>query len=185
MPTNDLASESSPPEVPAAPVRYRHPSPDDGAAMYHLADVVGLDLNSPYAYVMWGDLFSGTSIVAEDAGSGRVVGFVTGCSVPDRPDTLFVWQVGVDPAARGRGIAATMIDRLVERTGATHVEATVTPDNAASSQLFRSVGTRHGAPVQERTIYDEAMFPGGHEAEVLFRIGPLQRQVVSAPPDAR
>lgn len=154
--------------------------------MWALAAEVGLDLNSPYAYVMWGDHFAGTSIVAEDGATARATtppggdaggleGFVTGFRPPRDGTTLFVWQVGVAPASRGRGVAAAMLDELVARTGVRFVEATVTPGNEASASLFRGVGRRHGAPVHTETAYPEDLFPGGHEAEVRFRIGPLGR----------
>lgn len=187
MPTNDLASESSPPEKAEEPLRFRHPSPSDGAAMYALAASSGLDLNSPYAYVMWGDHFSDSSVLVEtgDGDSSRLVGFVTGFRVPQRPDTLFVWQIAVDGSVRGRGIGGRMLDHLVGSLGVSHLEATVTPGNAASAQLFRATGERHGAAVDERDAYDETLFPGEHEAEVLFRIGPFPHGVVSGPPGAR
>ena len=170
MPTNDLAPETVAPEVD---LRLRTPSPDDGEPLWRLAGEVGLDLNSPYAYVMWGEYFAGTSVVAESGGT--IAGFVTGFSVPARPDTLFVWQIGVAASARRTGLGATMLDHLLERTGARYLEATVTPDNDASAALFRSVGTRHDAPVTEGLAFAADLFPDGHEPELRFRIGPLRR----------
>ena len=72
----------------------------------------------------------------------RVVGFVTGYLRPERPDTLFVWQVAVDEAARGRRAAATMLDDLVARVGVPYLETTVTDDNAASLAVSRRLGYR-------------------------------------------
>lgn len=169
MPTNDLASESSRPE---SALRCRHPSPSDGAALWSLARTVGLDENSPYAYVMWGDYFSGSSIIAESDG-GRLDGFVLGFHPPEDSTTLFVWQVGVAEHARGAGLAATMIDELIEATHARFVEATVTPQNEASISLFRGIGRRYATHVHDQIAYPEEWFPGGHAAEVRFRIGPL------------
>ena len=85
MPTNDLASENVAPEPG---LRFRTPSPSDGLALWRLAGAVGLDLNSPYAYVLWGEHFAATSIVA--ARGGSIVGFVTGFRPPELPDTLYV-----------------------------------------------------------------------------------------------
>ena len=70
-------------------------------------------------------------------------------------------------------IAGALLDELVERTGATHLEATVTPSNLASETLFRRFGARNGAPVATDELFSEELFPPGHEAEILFRIGPL------------
>lgn len=169
MPTNDLASENVAPELD---LRLRTPSPDDGEPLWRLAGEVGLDLNSPYAYVMWGEYFAGTSVVADL--DGTVAGFVIGFRVPDDPETFFVWQVGVAARARRTGLAAAMVDHLLERTGARFLEATVTPNNAASAALFRSVGTRHGAPVDVGPAFAADLFPDGHEPELRFRIGPLR-----------
>ena len=169
MPTNDLAPESSRPE---SALRCRRPSPTDGASLWSLARTVGLDENSPYAYVMWGDYFSGSSVLAE-SDDGRLAGFVLGFRPPEDATTLFVWQVGVAEHARGCGLAAAMIDGLVADTCPRFVEATVTPTNEASISLFRGLGRRHGADVHEEIAYPEELFPGGHAAEIRFRIGPL------------
>lgn len=173
-------------------VRFRPPTPRDGRALWRLAGAVGLDLNSPYAYVLWADRFSASSIVADaafpgagtqgsgsDEGSG-VVGFVAGFHPPDDPATIFVWQIGVAASARGTGIGGRMLDELISRTGARWLEATVTPSNGASAALFRSVGTRHDTPVEEELVYPADLFPDGHEPEVLFRIGPLDHDDLSA-----
>jgi L-2,4-diaminobutyric acid acetyltransferase len=153
-------------------VRLRPPTPSDGQALWRLADEVGLDLNSPYQYVLWGDRFAGTSTVAEAAG-GEVVGFVTGLRVPGDPGTLFVWQIGVAGSARRTGLGGRMLDELLARTGAGWLEATVTPSNAASAALFTGVSERHDAELVVSSAYGEDMFPPGHEAELLYRIGPI------------
>jgi L-2,4-diaminobutyric acid acetyltransferase len=153
-------------------LRCRPPTPADGPHLWALADSVGLDLNSPYAYVMWSDYFAGSSTVAED-GDGEIVGFVTGFVAPDSPDTLFVWQVGVAEAARGQGVGGRMLDDLLTRRSVRWLEATVTPTNEASAALFQRTAHRHGADVERSTVYPADLFPGDHEAEVRFRIGPL------------
>lgn len=136
--------------------------------MWALAAAAGLDLNSPYAYVMWADHHADTSVVAVD--DGALVGFVTGFRVPRAPEVLFVWQIAVDQRARGRGVGGRMLDHLVAETGAAVVEATVTPDNVASASLFRGLGTRHGSRASETPAYGEDLFPDGHAAEIRFRI---------------
>ena len=170
MPTNDLDPETV---VPEGELRFRSPTPSDGEALWRLAGEVGLDLNSPYAYVLWGEYFAGTSVVAEVGGD--TVGFVTGFRPPEDHDTLFVWQIGVAARARRSGLGARMLDHLLQRTGASNLEATVTPDNVASEALFRSVGTRHDAPVSTSPLFAADLFPDGHQPEVRFRIGPFRR----------
>ena len=148
---------------------FRAPTASDGPAMWDLARASGLDENSPYAYVMWGEYHAGTSVVAVDD-DGDLVGFVMGFRVPAAPETVFVWQVATSEACRGQGIGARLLDSLVERTGAEAVEATVTPGNDPSAALFRGLGKRHGKRVEETPLFAEDLFPGDHEAEVRFRI---------------
>ncbi|MEU9795893.1 diaminobutyrate acetyltransferase [Streptomyces sparsogenes] len=154
------------------------PRVEDGAAIWRIARDSGtLDLNSSYSYLLWCRDFAATSVVARDA-QGKPVGFVTGYLRPQRPRTLVVWQVAVDRAWRGRGLAAALLDgltaRVAEQSDIRGVETTITPDNTASNRLFTSFAERHGAPVEREVLFDGGLFPdGGHEPEVLYRIGPL------------
>ncbi|MEV6837491.1 diaminobutyrate acetyltransferase [Streptomyces sp. NPDC051133] len=154
------------------------PAVTDGAALWRLAkDSKTLDLNSSYSYLLWCRDFAGTSAVARGA-DGEPVGFVTGYVRPDRPGTLLVWQVAVDSAHRGHGIAAALLDgltaRLAAERGITDVETTITPGNTASERLFTSFAARHGAQVGREVLFSADLFPDGpHDPEVLYRIGPL------------
>lgn len=152
------------------------PAVEDGAGIWRIArDSKTLDLNSSYSYLLWCRDFAGTSVVARDA-DGRPVGFVTGYIRPERPHTLLVWQVAVDGAQRGRGLAGAMLDDLAVRLvpqGVRRVETTITADNAASHRLFTSFAARHGATVEREELFPGALFPDGHEPESLYRIGPI------------
>ncbi|MFF8863770.1 diaminobutyrate acetyltransferase [Streptomyces sp. NPDC015139] len=154
------------------------PAMTDGATLWRLAkDSKTLDLNSSYSYLLWCRDFAGTSAVARGA-DGEPVGFITGYVRPDRPRTLLVWQVAVDSAHRGHGIAAALLDgltaRLTAEHGITEVETTITPGNTASERLFTSFAARHGAQVDREVLFGADLFPDGpHDPEVLYRIGPL------------
>ncbi len=146
--------------------------PADGVAMWRIAAQSGvLDVNSRYAYVLWCRDFGGTSAVARLG--GRVVGFVTGYRRPGEPSTLMVWQVAVGDDARGRGIAAAMLDALAERVRPRHLETTVSPDNPASTALFTRFAQRQGAPMDRSVLFGTDVLGGDHEPEFLHRIGPL------------
>ncbi len=159
-------------------LRIDRPHVVDGAALWRIAKDSGtLDLNSSYSYLLWCRDFAGTSAVARTA-DGEPVGFVTGYLRPERPRTLLVWQVAVDAAQRGRGLAAALLDgltlRVAGQSGLTSVETTITPGNTASERLFTSYAARHGATVEREVLFDTEHFPDGpHDPEVLYRIGPL------------
>ncbi len=162
------------------------PRLEDGAAIWRIArDSRTLDLNSSYSYLLWCRDFADTSVVARDAG-GHPVGFVTGYLRPRQPETLVVWQVAVDEAQRGRGLAAAMLDgltaRAAENLGIDGIETTITPDNTASNRLFSRYAERHSAPLEREVLFDAGVFPDeGHEPEVLFRIGPAPSLVALRP----
>ncbi len=142
--------------------------------MWRLArDSRVLDVNASYAYLLWARDFAATSVVATVG--DEPAGFVTGYARPDRPETLMIWQVAVDERHRGRGLARRMLAEIVDRHGDrfSHLETTITADNAASIALFSSFATSRGALLERSELFAAPLFPDGHDAEVLFRIGPL------------
>jgi L-2,4-diaminobutyric acid acetyltransferase len=155
-------------------IELRPPEIKDGAVLWRMAkDSQALDLNSPYAYLMWCDRFAQTSVVAEV--DGWPAGFLVGFRPPGQPDVLFVWQVAVADEYRGLGLASRMLDDLLQRDPAlSFVEATVTPSNEASQRLFRALARRNDCPCSEEPYLRTEHFPSpGHEPEHLFRIGPI------------
>ena len=162
---------------PAHEVVLRAPTVADGAALWRLAEASGgLDLNSPYAYLLWCRDFAEASVVATLG--GVAVGYVIGFVRPAATDTLFVWQITVAPDARGRGLAAAMLDHLAARlapTGVGWLEASVTPGNEASWRTFARFADRRGAATEQAPLFDAADFPTPHDPEVLVRIGPFER----------
>ncbi|GAA2968816.1 diaminobutyrate acetyltransferase [Actinokineospora diospyrosa] len=151
------------------------PSTEDGSELWRIArDSRSLDLNSSYAYLLWCRDFADTSAVA--LVDGRPVGFVIGFVRPAAPDTVVVWQIAVDGGQRGKGLAAKLLDHLLDRLaprGVRHLETTITADNAASIALFSALGRRRGAPVRRADLFAADHFPDEHAAEDLYRIGPL------------
>jgi len=150
---------------------------DEGALLWELArDAGGVDLNSPYAYMMMSRNFASTCAVVEVF--GLPAGFVTAHRVPTRPNVLFVWQVVVLPEFRGLGIAQRLLEGLVTLPGCTGVrkmEATVTPSNAASKALFSAFAKARGAELNIQTGFTKGDFPEDeqHEEERLFSIHPI------------
>lgn len=152
----------------------RPPAPADGAAMWALARDSGLDLNSPYAYLLAGQHWRSTSVVAMQG--EEIEGFVMGYRPPPEPDSLFVWQVAVSARRRGNGLGRTMIHHVLDRVrprGVLGLLATVTPSNEASRRLFRAVAADRGARYEERPLFDAELFPEAHEAEHRIVVSPI------------
>lgn len=149
--------------------------------MWRLAEGA-VDSNSPYSYLMLVEYFADTCAVAvvdgdgDGGNDGELVGFVTGFRVPADPSTLFIWQIAVSPHRRGLGIGAKLLDGLADRSAVPRLrflEATVTPGNDASEGLFRAFAAARGADCVEDDLFAATDFPGSHDAEVRFRIGPF------------
>jgi L-2,4-diaminobutyric acid acetyltransferase len=140
-----------------------------------IADSPPLDTNSIYCNLLQCTHWSSTSVLAEH--DGRVVGFISAYVIPERPDTVFVWQVAVAAEARGTGLGGRMLDAVLEREACAHVqhlETTITADNAASWGLFRSLARRHDAALDHSELFTrERHFAGHHASEILVRVGPF------------
>ncbi|WP_328528814.1 diaminobutyrate--2-oxoglutarate transaminase [Nocardioides sp. NBC_00368] len=168
----------------ATRVDFRSPTLEDGQHLWRMArESRVLDVNTSYAYLLWARDFAATSIVAtvdDDPG-----GFVIGYRRPDEPETLMIWQVAVDERHRGQGLARRMLDELVDSLSgpAEHhlsgdpavrrLETTITADNSASIALFTSFANARNASIERTPLFEAEMFPDGHDAELLFRIGPF------------
>ncbi|MDN5757722.1 MAG: diaminobutyrate acetyltransferase [Tomitella sp.] len=154
-------------------VTFREPQVPDGTRLWEITrDSDVLDVNSSYAYVLWCRDFARSSIVATV--DNRVCGFVTGFRRPTRPDTLMVWQVAVDSAQQGSGIAGRMLGALLDRLadeGVTRLETTISPDNTASQALFTGVARRRGVQIRREDLFAADAFPDSHEPEDLYIIG--------------
>ncbi|VEF46286.1 diaminobutyric acid acetyltransferase [Bacillus freudenreichii] len=158
-------------------VYFREPTADDGSEIYELVKSSKvLDVNSSYSYLMWGKYFNKTSIVA--VVDRKIVGFISGFLQPTAPDTLFIWQVVVDRSQRGKGLATTLLIKLIKRlenTNIRYLEATVTPTNEPSNNLFKGLADKLGTEYTKYECFSEEQFPDpSHEAEIAYRIGPLE-----------
>ena len=162
--------------APKQDVRIEAPDLADGGELWRIArDSKTLDLNSPYAYLLWCRDFRDTSRIARV--DGNAAGFVTGYIRPAVPDTIVVWQVAVDASHRGAGLAARLLDDLlsgaVER-GARYLETTITADNQPSIRTFSALARRWQTDLHTSDLFPADVFPeDGHEAEFLYRIGPV------------
>jgi len=178
-----LARQDSAPIPSTREVLLRRPVSQDGAGVHRLVSrCPPLDENSLYCNLLQASHFADTSVAAQWEG-GELAGFVSGYLVPQRPHTLFIWQVAVAEEARGLGLAGRMIREILCRPACAqvrHLETTITPDNAASWALFRSLARGLGADCAESVMFDrERHFQGRHDSEMLLRIGPFAESAVA------
>lgn len=154
----------------------RRPQLADGQAVHALVRrCPPLDLNSSYSYFLLCSHHADTCVVAEQ--DGALAGFLSAYRLPQAPHTLFVWQVAVDAAARGRGLAGRLLEELLARpscAGVRFIETTVAPSNRASRRVFERFAAQRSAPWQEKVFLARAHFGNeAHDDEILLRIGPL------------
>lgn len=160
--------------APAATIRA--PRSTDGAAIWSLIrSQPSLDDNSLYCNLLQASHFAGTCALAEL--NGEVVGWVSAYIPPEQPDTLFVWQVCVDEAAKGQGLARRLIGDVLSRPACRQVtilECTITQDNEPSWALFRSLARHLGAQLHQAEHFArDSHFAGQHDSEYAVRIGPF------------
>ncbi len=152
--------------------RLRKPNATDGADIWALVKrCKPLDENSMYANLIQADHFRDTCVVAEL--EGEIVGWISGHIIPERK-ALFVWQVAVSEKARGLGLGKQMLSALTRREacrGVTHLNTTITEDNAASWGLFRSFARSIGGTLSDTPYFErDAHFDGHHDTEHLVTI---------------
>jgi L-2,4-diaminobutyric acid acetyltransferase len=136
-----------------------------------------LDTNSNYCNLLQCLHFSSTSIAAVDS-QNQVAGFISGYLIPDRPDCLFIWQVAVDPASRGKGLALAMLTHLIKRDSCrriTFIETSITLANKPSWALFEKLASKLHTRYEAEVLFDQSLhFHNQHDTEMLVRIGPFK-----------
>jgi len=156
---------------------YRKPTAADGLAVHGLIKrCPPLDQNSLYCNLLQCTDFSTTSIIAEDD-QHRVIGFISGYIPPERVETLFIWQVALDPDFRGLGIASRMLSQLFERNDQHKcMETTISPSNLASQKLFENFFEARQMNFETRVLFEKGVhLDSCHESEVLYRAEPKKR----------
>lgn len=135
-----------------------------------------LDTNSSYCNLLQCSHFAKTSVAAFK--DDNLLGFISAYILPDKPNTLFIWQVAVAENARGCGLASKMLLHILSRSNCRHIEyleTSITEDNQPSWNLFRGFARNHNADFKTSEWMDKSKhFAGQHESELLVRIGPFR-----------
>jgi L-2,4-diaminobutyric acid acetyltransferase len=131
-------------------------------------------LNSRYTYFLLAKDFSETCLVSLDG--KKIVAFSSGYVPPARPETFFNWEIVVNADYRRLGLQKKMLLYQLQLTGAKYLEGTVNPSNEASKKGYLNLAKLLGANLETTLLFSEEDFGNDeHEAEVLFRIGPISQ----------
>jgi len=167
------------PEIKDLQFEIRNVKLEDITQVYRLltANRPYVGLNSRYTYFLLAKDFSNTCVVAEH--EGKIVGFSSGYVPPTRQDVFFNWETVVQSDYRGYGLQRSMILYQIKLTNVKYLEATINPSNAISKRTLYALVKLLNTQCVEETLFNEEDFENdGHEAEVLYRAGPISPEVL-------
>ncbi len=153
----------------------RPPVTHDAKIIWELArnsEIV--DSNPAYFYLLWCHEFANTSIVATV--DDQVMAFLLGYLRQDLPDTLVVWQAGVDPAYRVFGLRLCMLNEVIDRNvdrGVNFFETTAGLDDKAIIRVVERFACQRAARVVKQILFGADQFPDEHATEMLYSVGPF------------
>jgi ribosomal protein S18 acetylase RimI-like enzyme len=83
--------------------------------------------------------------------AGRAVGMISGVETthPDKGTEMFVYELGVAPAARLQGVATKLVRTLADiarKSGCYGMWVATEPDNEAAKATYRKTGANEEAP---------------------------------------
>ncbi len=154
--------------------KIRNVTVEDIKEVYRLlvANRPYVGLNSRYTYFLLARDFSDTCVVVEH--DGKIVAFSSGYISPSRADTFFNWETVVQRDYRGHGLQKRMLLHQIKMANAKFFEGTVNPSNEVSRKNFSDLAKLLNTKCQKRILFGEEDFENdGHEAEVLYRLGPI------------
>jgi len=140
-----------------------------------------LDTNSGYLYALMCTHFADYCAIA--LRENTLIGFVTAYPLPTQPATLFVWQIGVCPKARGKGIARGLLNHIQNRPWFAHireVQCTIDPLNPASRALFTRWAQDLSGTLTEQPFFTALELGAHHPPEPLISIA-LPQQPLTQP----
>ena len=134
-------------------------------------------LNSQYTYFLLAKDFSDTCVVVEH--NGQIIAFSSGYVPPSRPDTFFNWETVVHRNYRGHSLQKLMLLYQIKITNTNYFEGTVNPSNEVSKKNFCELAELLNTKCEKKVLFSEEDFENnGHEAEILYRIGPISQKSI-------
>jgi L-2,4-diaminobutyric acid acetyltransferase len=128
-----------------------------------------------YTYLLICEHFSDTSIVTT-IDTGEIVGFISAYFPPKKSNTLFLWEIAVKEGFHGNGLYLQMVEELYKCNCPMYVEATVNPSNTSFIKRLKQLSEIFTCDFTTYTLFPSDHFgKQDHEDEVLYRIGPVQK----------
>lgn len=157
-------------------ILFSKPLKENAKDIYNLIKRGGvLDLNSEYLYLLQCTHFSETCSVATF--NDEIIGFVSGYLLPNKSDTLFIWQVAVDERFRGQNIAfKTIMNIFNSNENIKYILSTVSPSNKSSQRVFEKLANHFNTKIENETTFSLEDFLNSHEIEVQYLIGPINNK---------
>ena len=156
--------------------KIRNVKIDDIREVYDLlvANRPYVGLNSRYTYLLLARDFSDTCVVVEY--DGKIVAFSSGYIPPSRADTFFSWESVVHRDYRGHSLQKRMLLYQISMTNVKYLEGTVNPSNKVTQRNLCKLAEMLHAKCEKRLLFKEEDFENDdHEAEILYRIGPISK----------
>jgi diaminobutyrate acetyltransferase len=104
-----------------------------------------LTLHTAITYGVLFRSFPDTCFVVET--SGQLSGFISSIRGTAHPEAIYVWQIGVIPSERGKGLSFQLIDSVAiaaRRIGCSLLQVGIEPSNDQSLSVFRAYARKKG-----------------------------------------
>lgn len=109
-----------------------------------------LTLHTAVTYGVLFRHFPDTCFVAEE--SGTLIGFISAIRGTAHDNAIYVWQIGVIPAARGKGLSHKLIDAVAgaaRHVSCSTLQVGIEPSNDLSLEVFRAYARKNNTNLSE------------------------------------
>lgn len=134
-----------------------------------------LDLHTQYTYWVNAAYFPDCSFILES--DGEPVGYIM---TVENSRILFIWQIGILPEHRGKGLSGQLISACLDYAASCgkKIQVTIAEDNIASYRSFLSACEKKGyKPEKVDTVrVTDNDDPGFEECEIRYEITPYYIQ---------
>lgn len=121
--------------------KVTNPDPGDFLDIYRfVGDIEGLVQHPVHFFKIMTNYFGDSFFIIRNG--ENIAGMVWGFISQTDPDIFFLWQIGVAPEYRGKGLSRKLIEKLIEFAaahGCKKVHATVETENIASWKMFEKM----------------------------------------------